>query len=95
VRGQKDDVVFFAGSGCTAATALLVNVLKVRELVVAGTPPVVFLGPYEHHSNMLPWRESGATTITIREAEGGGVDLQHLEELLKEHASVGLKVEPS
>jgi selenocysteine lyase/cysteine desulfurase len=29
------------------------------------TPAVVFVGPYEHHSNELPWRESGAEVVRI------------------------------
>lgn len=27
----------------------------------------VFIGPYEHHSNMLPWRESGADVVVVQE----------------------------
>ena len=41
--------------------------------------PVVFVGPYEHHSNELPWRESVADVVTIREDADGRVDLAHLE----------------
>jgi len=26
--------------------------------------PIVLVGPYEHHSNLLPWREIGATVST-------------------------------
>ena len=37
-----------------------------------GRRPVVFIGPYEHHSNILPWRESGAEVIEIDEAAEGG-----------------------
>ena len=43
----------------------------------------VFTGPYEHHSNILPWRESGAEVVEIDEAEEGGVDLAKLEAALK------------
>ncbi len=44
-----------------------------------GGRPAVFVGPYEHHSNILPWRESGAEVIEIAEAPGGGPDLAMLE----------------
>ena len=44
--------------------------------------PVVFVGPYEHHSNEISWRESLATTIEVRMDADGGIDLAHLEELL-------------
>ena len=32
--------------------------------------PVVFIGPFEHHSNELPWRESIADVVTIHEDRG-------------------------
>ena len=45
--------------------------------------PVVFVGPYEHHSNEISWRESLATTVEVRMDASGHVDLAHLEELLE------------
>jgi selenocysteine lyase/cysteine desulfurase len=44
--------------------------------------PVVFVGPYEHHSNELSWRQSFATTIEVQLDAHGNVDLDHLERLL-------------
>jgi selenocysteine lyase/cysteine desulfurase len=79
VNGAPDDVVVFCGSGSTGAIDKLTRVLD-----LAGA--VVFIGPYEHHSNELPWRESAADVVTIREAAGGGVDLDHLEHELRRHA---------
>ncbi len=46
--------------------------------------PVVFVGPYEHHSNEVTWRQGLATVVEVNLAEDGGVDLAHLESLLKE-----------
>ena len=40
--------------------------------------PVVFTGPYEHHSNELGWRESLAETIAVELADDGGLDLEDL-----------------
>ena len=48
--------------------------------------PVVFVGPYEHHSNEISWRESLATTIEVRMDPSGNIDLHHLEELLQDPA---------
>lgn len=45
--------------------------------------PVVFVGPYEHHSNEISWRESLATVVEVNLAADGGVDLEHLEALLQ------------
>ena len=46
--------------------------------------PVVFIGPYEHHSNEISWRQSLATTIEVKLDATGNIDLAHLEELLKD-----------
>ncbi len=51
---------------------------------VAKTQPVVFVGPYEHHSNEISWRHSLATTIEVRLDAHGHVDLDHLETLLED-----------
>ena len=45
--------------------------------------PVVFVGPYEHHSNEISWREGLATVVEVRLDTDGGIDLRHLQELLK------------
>ena len=44
--------------------------------------PVVFIGPFEHHSNELPWRESIADVVTIPEDRDGHIDLGVLEQQL-------------
>ncbi len=46
--------------------------------------PVVFIGPYEHHSNEISWRQSVAETIEVRLDAAGNIDLAHLEKLLKD-----------
>src|SRR5690606_2269667 len=79
VGGNDDTVVIFCGSGSTAAIDKLVGILGLRipaDLdrkygLTASIPknerPVVFIGPFEHHSNELPWRESIADVVTIHE----------------------------
>ncbi len=52
--------------------------------VLRVTQPVVFIGPYEHHSNEISWRQSLATTVQVRLDASGHVDLAHLEELLQD-----------
>ena len=56
-----------------------------REALEAGQP-VVFVGPYEHHSNEISWRQSLATTVEVRLDPTGNIDLEHLEELLQDPA---------
>ena len=88
VNGSDDDVVLFCGSGATGAIDKLVRLLDLTR----SERPIVFVGPYEHHSNELPWRESIADVVTIREDAGGRVDLRHLEEELLRHAARPLKI---
>ncbi|KAI9023213.1 hypothetical protein DFJ74DRAFT_668130 [Hyaloraphidium curvatum] len=86
----KKDVVLFAGAGATGAVNLLVHVLGLKERAVDA---VVFLGPWEHHSNVLPWRESGALVIDVPERpDGTGTDLEVLDLLLQQHADKSLKI---
>ncbi|MCD9149586.1 aminotransferase class V-fold PLP-dependent enzyme [Pseudophaeobacter flagellatus] len=80
------DAVIFAGAGATAGLNRLVSLFGVNE----ARNPVVFIGPYEHHSNILPWRESRAKVVEIPEAPEGGLDLQALQQALLDHASSDL-----
>ncbi|MFS4580918.1 aminotransferase class V-fold PLP-dependent enzyme [Phaeobacter sp. C3_T13_0] len=72
----------FTGSGATAGLNRLVHLLGVSEALASGQAPLVILGPYEHHSNILPWRESGAEVVEIAEAAEGGPDMAALEAIL-------------
>jgi selenocysteine lyase/cysteine desulfurase len=99
VNGGDEDVVLFCGTGSTDAVDKLVQVLGLRlperfrlRTLRPSRRPVVFVGPYEHHSNELPWRESIADVVTIGEDAEGRVDLEHLEHELRRHASRPLKV---
>ncbi|GAB2909415.1 aminotransferase class V-fold PLP-dependent enzyme [Streptomyces heilongjiangensis] len=88
VGGTPDDVVIFCGSGATAAVNKLVGILQLRrpDRPPAHRRPVVFVGPYEHHSNELPWRESIADVVVIGEDADGHIDVVGLEAGLRRHA---------
>jgi selenocysteine lyase/cysteine desulfurase len=95
---REEHAVIFAGSGSTGAVDRLVGLLGIRlpkalsetyELEEAIPPderPVIFVGPYEHHSNELPWRETIADVIEIKEDSDGHIDLVELESRLIEHS---------
>ncbi|MCW8844457.1 MAG: aminotransferase class V-fold PLP-dependent enzyme [Gammaproteobacteria bacterium] len=51
--------------------------------------PVVFVGPYEHHSNEVSWRQGLASVVEVGLDEDGGIDLVHLEQLLHDPAYLG------
>ncbi len=98
-RADRDEyAIIFCGSGSTAAVDKLIGVLNLRipadldaryglsAHIPADERPVVFIGPYEHHSNELPWRESIADVVTIREDRDGHIDQSQLTEELERHA---------
>lgn len=99
VGATDEHAVVFCGSGATHAIAKLVDVLGLRlsstlddrydlaAAIPADERPVVFIGPYEHHSNELPWRESIADVVIIDEDADGHVDLVHLEKELERYAA--------
>jgi selenocysteine lyase/cysteine desulfurase len=99
-----EDAVVFCGSGATSAIHKLVDVLnlmvprdldqqwKLSDHIPREARPVVFIGPYEHHSNELPWRESIADVVTIHSDADGHVDLAHLEAELTKYASRPLRI---
>jgi len=88
VNGGEEDIVLFCGSGATGAVDKLIRLLA----LTAAERPVVFIGPYEHHSNELPWRESPAEVITIGEDRDGRVDLEHLACELSRHRDRSVKI---
>lgn len=59
---------------------------------LAERQPVVFVGPYEHHSNEISWRQNLATVVEVGLDEAGGIDLAHLEFLLQRPEYRGRKL---
>lgn len=60
------------------------NRLEEFEKTVRKSCPVVFIGPYEHHSNELMWRESLAEVVVIGLNRSGLIDLGDLEKRLSD-----------
>jgi selenocysteine lyase/cysteine desulfurase len=54
--------------------------------------PVIFIGPFEHHSNELPWRESIAEVVVIPEDHNGHIDIARLEAELERYAERPLRI---
>jgi selenocysteine lyase/cysteine desulfurase len=104
VGGDEQTVVIFTGSGATGAIDKLIRILGIRipaELddrygftaqIPAEARPVVFIGPFEHHSNELPWRESIADIVVIPEDPNGYIDVARLEAALVEYRDRPLKI---
>jgi len=104
VGGSAEDVVIFTGSGATGAIVKLIDILNLRlpadlaeryrfrELIPEADRPVVFIGPYEHHSNELPWRESIADVVVIDEDADGVPDVDLLERELERYRHRRLRI---
>eukprot|EP01103_Thecamoeba_quadrilineata_P015083 TRINITY_DN4658_c0_g2_i1.p1 TRINITY_DN4658_c0_g2~~TRINITY_DN4658_c0_g2_i1.p1 ORF type:complete len:974 (+),score=172.47 TRINITY_DN4658_c0_g2_i1:1-2922(+) len=90
VNGSEDDVLLFVGTGVTGAIHKLKAVMGLENEKKEDI--VVFVGPIEHHSNILPWRELGALVVPILESRDGGVDLSHLRASLEQHSSKLIKI---
>ena len=98
VNGGPDDLVIFCGSGATTGINKVIDILGLRlsrdlhkriegELLIPEHKrPVVFVGPYEHHSNELPWRESIADVVRIELGDSGQLDLDDLRRQLARYA---------
>jgi selenocysteine lyase/cysteine desulfurase len=104
VGGDDETVVIFAGSGATGAIDKLIGILGLRiacnledafhlgDKIPADRRPVVFIGPFEHHSNELPWRETIADVVAIPADGDGHIDMAQLEVELERYAGRPLKI---
>lgn len=101
---DERDAVIFCGSGATCAINKLIDCLNLRipkdldlqyglsAHIPAERRPVVFIGPFEHHSNEIPWRESIADVVVIHEDVDGHISLANLEEELCKYADRPIKI---
>lgn len=104
LNAGADDKIVFCGSGATAAINRLIDILNIRlprdlderyqlsARIPAADRPVVFVGPYEHHSNELPWRESIADVVAIPLSDDGAIDKTALSLQLEAHADRAVKI---
>ena len=82
-----------AGTGCTAAIKKMQELLgiyispmtKKRFDINPKNKPVVFIGPYEHHSNDVSFREALCDLERIPLNEKGLIDLDILAKRLEQH----------
>jgi len=87
VSAGDEHTLVFCGSGATAATCKTVQLLD-----LANQDTVVFDGPYEHHSNDLPWRESAASVVRIPLTCDGSTDQHALYAARLRHGETPLKI---
>lgn len=85
-----DDALLLCGQGTTSAIKRLQEVMGIAvpstlrdrmlgsDLIGMEERWLVFVGPYEHHSNLLSWRQSLAQVIEIGLDEDGLLDMEAL-----------------
>lgn len=75
----------FRGNGATSAVELLIDCFSLKQASLdRANRPVVFIGPCEHHSNLVPWRETGCEIVMVPECPvTRSVDFAFLERWLK------------
>jgi selenocysteine lyase/cysteine desulfurase len=96
LNASDEYAVIFVGSGCTGAIDHMIRVIglslpdtldsryHLTDAIPPDERPVVFIGPFEHHSNELPWRESIADLVKIGEDPDGHIDqVQLTRELIR------------
>ena len=92
-----EDVVIFTGNGTTAAVSKLIIALGLHIPLPPGYDeeihrPIVLTSNYEHHSNLVSWRESAADVVTVQYSPVTGVCLEDLSRLLQLYASRKVKI---
>ena len=104
ISGDEDTCVIFCGAGATGAIDRLIGVLGLRlpsamedaygldRHIPDAERPVVFTGPFEHHSNELPWRESIADVVRIPEDADGHIDQRALAEALDRYRDRPMRI---
>jgi len=99
VNAGEDYRIINVGTGATGAINKIQQILGVylppatRKNLVDnlgvnfdnnnGKLPVVFVGPYEHHSNEISWRDGLCEIVEVHLDANGHIDMAHLEALLQ------------
>lgn len=100
VNASEKDILLSSNSGMTGVVNKFQRILglKVHEKwsgkldIPKSERPIVFVSHMEHHSNQTSWLETICDVRVINACPDGGVNLDHLTELLAEYAYRRVKV---
>jgi selenocysteine lyase/cysteine desulfurase len=92
VHAGPGDVILTTGFGMTGAVVKLQRILGLKSCggisksacLKEKERPVVFVTHMEHHSNQTSWYETAADVVVIKPGRDLLVDLNHLEDALKQ-----------
>lgn len=100
VGADDGDVAIFVGTGSTGAIKRFQEILglvvppgcDVDDCSKRQHNPVVVVGPYEHHSNEITWRETIAEVVECPLDERGLIDLAALDRILADGSFRGRRI---
>ncbi len=98
VNAGPGDVIITTGFGMTGAIVKFQRILglkqnrKEHEVVQDHDRPVVFVTHMEHHSNQTTWYETDADVVVIEPGADLLIDLNNLEQALKQYAGRRRKI---
>jgi selenocysteine lyase/cysteine desulfurase len=93
LNAAENCFVIPSGNGATGAIECLAKILGIYippmtkkriKGIINESLPVVFIGPYEHHSNILIWKEGLAEVVEIGLDNNGAIDLNELKDKISD-----------
>lgn len=64
VNATDDDILLFTGTGSTGAVHTLVDTFDLYDEKIRNNT-VIMISAFEHHSNILPWKETGVEVFDL------------------------------
>ncbi|CAF2071588.1 unnamed protein product [Rotaria magnacalcarata] len=91
VNATENDVLLFTGTGSTGAVHTLVSNFDFND-VNSRKNTIVMVSAFEHHSNILPWTETGVEVIRIPTTQQGILDLSVLKAKLQHYSNLKKRI---
>ncbi|CAF2342856.1 unnamed protein product [Rotaria sp. Silwood2] len=91
VNANENDVLLFTGNGSTGAIHTLVDTFDLHDENIRKNT-VVIISAFEHHSNILPWKEKDVEMIRIPTTQQGEFDIPVLEGYLRYYSKLNKRI---
>ncbi|CAF0830779.1 unnamed protein product [Rotaria sordida] len=91
VNANEHDILLFCGNGSTGAIHTLVDTFDLHDENIRKNT-VVLISAFEHHSNILPWKEKDVEMVRIPTTQQGTLDVSVLEQYLQYYSSINKRI---
>ncbi|CAF3941093.1 unnamed protein product [Rotaria sordida] len=91
VNANENDILLFTGTGSTGAVHALVDNFNFYDENNRNNT-IVMVSAFEHHSNILPWTETGVEVIRIPTTQQGLLDKSVLKEKLQYYSNLKKRI---